>query len=54
MSAIEDGPTAGSVPDMDKMLAEFYELRGFDASGVPRKETLEKVGLADLARLLHG
>jgi aldehyde:ferredoxin oxidoreductase len=53
MSAIEDGPTAGSVPDMDKMLAEFYELRGFDESGVPTKEILEKIGLPDLAQILH-
>jgi aldehyde:ferredoxin oxidoreductase len=53
MTAIEDGPTAGSVPDMDKMLAEFYELRGFDASGVPKKETLEKIGLTDLAQMIH-
>jgi aldehyde:ferredoxin oxidoreductase len=53
MSAIEDGPTAGSVPDMDKMLAEFYELRGFDESGVPKKQTLEIIGLPDLAQMLH-
>jgi aldehyde:ferredoxin oxidoreductase len=38
---------------MDKMLAEFYDLRGFDASGVPQKETLEKIGLTDLAQMLH-
>lgn len=53
MSVMEDGPTAGSVPDMDKMLSEFYELRGFNEDGVPKKEVLEKNGLADLARLLH-
>jgi aldehyde:ferredoxin oxidoreductase len=53
MSAMEDGPTAGSVPDMDKMLAEFYELRGFDASGIPKSETLKKIGLDDLAQMLH-
>lgn len=53
MTVMEDGPTAGSVPDMDKMLSEFYELRGFNEDGVPKKEVLEKNGLADLARLLH-
>jgi len=53
MTAMEDGPTAGSVPDMDKMLSEFYELRGFTADGVPQKEVLKKIGLADLASLLH-
>jgi aldehyde:ferredoxin oxidoreductase len=53
MAAIEDGPTAGSVPDMDKMLKEFYELRGFNEEGVPKKEILEQLGLTDLAGLLY-
>jgi len=53
MSAMEDGPTAGSVPDMGKMLSEFYELRGFNEEGVPKKEVLEKNGLTDLAQLLY-
>ena len=50
---MEDGPTEGSLPDMDKMLAEFYALRGFNDNGVPQKAILEKVGLPDLAALLH-
>jgi aldehyde:ferredoxin oxidoreductase len=53
MSVMEEGPTAGSVPDMDKMLSEFYDLRGFDASGIPKKEILEQIGLTDLAQMLH-
>jgi aldehyde:ferredoxin oxidoreductase len=38
---------------MDKMLAEFYALRDFDNNGVPGKAVLEKVGLPDLAALMH-
>jgi aldehyde:ferredoxin oxidoreductase len=38
---------------MDKMLSEFYALRGFDPDGVPQKAVLEKIGLPDLAALLH-
>jgi aldehyde:ferredoxin oxidoreductase len=53
MTRMDDGPTAGSLPDMDKMLAEFYALRGFDDNGVPGKAVLDKVGLPDLAALLH-
>ncbi|MDO9263490.1 MAG: aldehyde ferredoxin oxidoreductase family protein [Desulfosalsimonadaceae bacterium] len=54
MTVLETGPTEGSVPDMDRMLAEFYELRGFNADGVPEKQVLENVGLSELAGLLHG
>ncbi len=53
MTVMEDGPTEGSLPDMDKMLAEFYELRGFNADGIPTKNILENVGLPDLAELLN-
>ncbi len=53
MTVMEEGPTEGSLPDMDKMLAEFYELRGFDKNGLPTKKVLEEVGLPDLAALLN-
>jgi aldehyde:ferredoxin oxidoreductase len=53
MTPMEEGPTAGSLPDMDKMLSEFYELRGIDANGIPQKAVLEKIELPDLAALLH-
>ncbi|MDM8523256.1 aldehyde ferredoxin oxidoreductase family protein [Desulfococcaceae bacterium HSG8] len=54
MTPMTGGPTEGSVPDMDKMLREFYELRGFDENGIPRKGILEELGLAELAELLRG
>nr|MDA8404655.1 aldehyde ferredoxin oxidoreductase C-terminal domain-containing protein [Desulfobacteraceae bacterium] len=53
MTALESGPTEGSIPDMDRMLAEFYELRGFNTDGVPEKQVLENAGLTDLAELLY-
>ncbi|MGB5218628.1 MAG: aldehyde ferredoxin oxidoreductase family protein [Smithella sp.] len=54
MKPLEEGMTAGSVPDIGKMLREFYELRGLDANGLPRRDVLEKAGLSDLALKLHG
>ena len=38
---------------MGLMLKEFYELRGFNDDGVPKKEILEDLGLSDLAKLLY-
>jgi aldehyde:ferredoxin oxidoreductase len=50
---LEEGPTAGSTPDMELMMREFYELRGLEANGLPRRQVLEDLDLADLARLLY-
>jgi len=36
--------------DFDKMLSMYYELRGWDENGVPKKETLEKLGLKDVIK----
>jgi aldehyde:ferredoxin oxidoreductase len=48
-----DGPVAGSVPDVELMLKEYYKARGLDANGRPLKEKLNKLGLSDLAAKLH-
>lgn len=40
-----EGGAAGYLPDLETMLAEYYECRGWDADGVPRPETLERLGL---------
>ncbi|MBE9546019.1 MAG: aldehyde ferredoxin oxidoreductase C-terminal domain-containing protein, partial [Proteobacteria bacterium] len=53
LTPMETGPTEGSVPDMELMLKEFYELRGFNDDGVPKREVLEELGLAELAELLY-
>lgn len=53
LAALDEGPTAGSVPDMDLMLREFYQLRGIDSDGVPGRTVLEGLGLRDLADLME-
>lgn len=40
-----EGPAKGLVVGLDKMLAEYYTLRGWDAQGVPAPETLERLGI---------
>ena len=32
--------------EFDRMLDEYYRLHGWDDSGVPTKETLERLGIA--------
>ena len=39
------GPAKGLVNGLDKMLPEYYELRGWDGEGVPSGATLERLGL---------
>jgi len=42
---LPDGPAKGKVVELDKMLPEFYKLRGWDEKGVPTKEKLMELGL---------
>jgi aldehyde:ferredoxin oxidoreductase len=43
---LEDGGTGGHAPDIDALLAAYYEHRGWDsATGVPRPEKLAELGL---------
>jgi aldehyde:ferredoxin oxidoreductase len=39
------GPAKGVVSGVEKMLPEYYELRGWDTNGVPTGETLKRLGL---------
>ena len=43
--AAKTGPAKGHVNRLDEMLPEYYELRGWDTSGVPTAETLNRLGL---------
>jgi Aldehyde:ferredoxin oxidoreductase len=54
MKPLDEGGASGSVPEIDRMLKEYYELRGIDANGFPTRDVLEKAGLGDLAEKLHG
>ena len=41
-----EGPGKGQTVNLDLMLDEYYDLRGWDReTGIPRKETLERLGL---------
>lgn len=53
LEVFEDGGAAGSVPDMGLMLAEWYEARGLDQSGMARPEVLEELGLGRVSSLLR-
>jgi len=46
-----DGPATGvSIqPLWDKMLANYYQLLGWDEQGVPKRETLEALGIGQVA-----
>jgi aldehyde:ferredoxin oxidoreductase len=49
--AVPSGPIKGQrlTPEMyDRMLDEYYEVRGWDKEGVPTDETIEKLGLKEL------
>lgn len=49
---LTEGTLKGSVLDLEKyngMLDSYYQKRGWNKNGVPTKETLEKLGLADAA-----
>ena len=54
LTPLGEGAAAGSVPDVEKLLREYYEIRGLDKEGKPKKEVLIKAGLASLAKRLHG
>jgi aldehyde:ferredoxin oxidoreductase len=45
-----EGPAAGHVVELDEMLPEFYELRGWDENGVPTDEKLADLGLTRRSR----
>jgi len=48
----KEGGAAGSSPDIELMLKEFYPLRRLNADGTTPRETLEELGLSDLAAKL--
>jgi aldehyde:ferredoxin oxidoreductase len=39
------GPAKGLVNGIDKMLPEYYQVRGWTPEGVPTQETLTRLGL---------
>jgi aldehyde:ferredoxin oxidoreductase len=41
----KSGPAKGLVNGLDKMLPEYYKVRGWDTEGVPKKDTLKRLSL---------
>jgi len=42
---LPSGPAKGNVVDLDKMIGEYYSLRGWDEQGVPTRRILSSLGL---------
>ena len=42
---LPDGPGEGEVSRLPEMLGQYYELRGWDADGVPLPATLSRLGI---------
>lgn len=42
---IKTGPSKGEINHLDKMLPEYYQIRGWDEAGVPTPEKLEELSL---------
>jgi len=43
--AAKTGPAKGLTSGLDKMLPEYYEVRGWNTKGVPTRETLSRLGV---------
>jgi aldehyde:ferredoxin oxidoreductase len=43
--AAKTGPAKGLTAGLDKMLPEYYQLRGWSKDGVPSNETLSRLAL---------
>lgn len=52
--AVEKGGHAGQVPELEKMLDDYYNLRRWTADGIPTKELLLDLDLPELAKELWG
>jgi aldehyde:ferredoxin oxidoreductase len=53
LTALEEGGGAGSVPDVELLLKEYYILRGLDVRGYPKQEKLVELGLDELKNRLY-
>jgi aldehyde:ferredoxin oxidoreductase len=53
----DDGPSKGAVvtqEELDLLLDDYYQARGFTVEGVPTKALLTKLGLEDLSSIIKG
>lgn len=42
---LKEGPAKGKVVELDTMLKEYYEVRGWDEEGIPTEEKLKELGI---------
>jgi aldehyde:ferredoxin oxidoreductase len=47
-----DGGAKGVLPDIEKMVGELYALRGWDADGIPTRETAVRLRLEEEYRAM--
>jgi aldehyde:ferredoxin oxidoreductase len=45
-----EGPSQGSVCQIEEMLADYYEQRGWDKNGVPTQAKLKELDLLEFAK----
>jgi aldehyde:ferredoxin oxidoreductase len=53
---VPSGPNQGhylSKAELDTLLTAYYQARGWDENGIPTKETLQRVGLGDIAEKME-
>jgi len=55
MKPLGEGGTEGNVPDMEILLRDYYDRRGWDIrTGKPERQRLEALGMEDIAVDIHG
>jgi len=55
--AVPDGPNAGyflTQEKLDQLLDWYYQARGWDANGIPTRQTLLRLGLPEAAEATEG
>jgi len=53
----EEGPAKGAVvtqEELDLLLDDYYQARGWNADGIPTKDTLQKLGLENYQHITQG
>jgi aldehyde:ferredoxin oxidoreductase len=53
----DDGPAKGAVvtqEELDLLLDDYYQSRGWTADGIPTKSQIDKLGMEDLSNIVEG
>lgn len=53
----DDGPAKGAMvtqDELDLLLDDYYQSRGWTADGIPTKSQLDKLGMEDLSNIIEG